>query len=94
MLAQAQVNALERTGKVQRLPASAANEAGVIIVTADLNHNGLTDHVGISLGDKFNGESAGAGYYWMVDNSKERPYRRNIGKGGRTPVLYVLRITV
>lgn len=86
--AQKLINALEKTGKVHRLPSPFVHDRGNIVVCMDGNHNGLTDHVGISNGVI----DAGMMKYWMVDNQSDDPYLRNIGPGKRTPVLYVLRI--
>lgn len=86
-LAQNLINAIEQTGKTQRLPPSSATEAGVIIVAMDLNGNHLTDHVGLSVGIGIKTAT-----FLMVDNQKADPYDRNIGSGAKTPVLYVLRI--
>lgn len=93
-LAQNLINALEQTGKVRRLPASRATDKGVIIVCVDLNGNHLTDHVGLSLGDKRGARLAQPDCYFMVDNQSDVPYQRNISKGRKTPVLYCLEILV
>lgn len=60
---------------------------GDLVVCADRNGNGATDHVW-----HVYGLLPGAGAALALDNRANLPYKRNIGKGSYTSAVYALRL--